>query len=352
VSDSSHLSPNSANTRRRTRQSPSMVKHRSQRASKEVVNSPPPVMVRKPYPSGETPAKKKLNKTRRRFDIKLDGRGSELRLPTVPMFRVGWRIASLLMLAFLGYVLSYLWNSPSYQVDAAQVDGLKRLTSKEVNQLLNLTGEKVFFLDEEKIHQELMDMFPEFQDIKIHLGLPNSVSITVTERVPVLIWQQPGRADFVDGNGLAFPIRNSSSIEGLPIVVANGNPPLVLENGMHTTDALVANVSSNTDGGNVDMLRSPDETSRAELFMSPELVSGILLISQQIPNNAQLIYDPDHGFGWKDKRGWDVYIGKFQEINKKLLVYRAILENLKSKDTRPTMISVEYAYAPYYRLVP
>ena len=80
------------------------------------------------------------------------------------------------------------------------------------------------------------------------------------------------------------------------------------------------------------------------------MVQSILLISEQAPAGAKLIYHPIHGLGWKDRRGWDVFLGDEQEIAVKLSVYRSILDHLKGTENRPVIISVEYVHAPYYRL--
>jgi hypothetical protein len=64
-----------------------------------------------------------------------------------------------------------------------------------------------------------------------------------------------------------------------------------------------------------------------------------------------LIYSHEHGLGWKDGRGWEVYFGTdIQDIDMKLQVYKAILKEIKKKDVRPIFISVEFVHAPYYRL--
>jgi len=81
-------------------------------------------------------------------------------------------------------------------------------------------------------------------------------------------------------------------------------------------------------------------------------VPAILGISQQMPSGAQLLFDPLHGYGWKDRGGWEVYLGSIEEMHTKLLVYEAIRKHIKKTDARPSLISVELAHAPYYRLEP
>ena len=66
---------------------------------------------------------------------------------------------------------------------------------------------------------------------------------------------------------------------------------------------------------------------------------------------AALVYDPQHGLGWKDSHGWDVFFGvKGDDIPSKIVVYKAIAKQLQADGTTPVLINVEHIHAPYYRL--
>jgi hypothetical protein len=92
-------------------------------------------------------------------------------------------------------------------------------------------------------------------------------------------------------------------------------------------------------------------------FLAAEAVTALLQIVEQAPNGATLIYEPAHGFGWLDRRGWKVFLGQISsldtaQIETKLLVYRAIMEEVKSAGAKPALISVEFVHVPYYQLEP
>ncbi len=84
--------------------------------------------------------------------------------------------------------------------------------------------------------------------------------------------------------------------------------------------------------------------------MTPDLVKAVLILSKQAPKNTALVYDAQHGLGWKDARGWEVYFGDAQDVRMKLDVYKAIITQLMADDSQPALVSVEYVHAPYYRL--
>jgi hypothetical protein len=80
------------------------------------------------------------------------------------------------------------------------------------------------------------------------------------------------------------------------------------------------------------------------------MVKAVLLLSEKGPTGVKLIYDPVHGLGWTDRRGWNVYLGNEDEIETKLQVYRSIMEHLKAQESLPTVINIQYLHAPFYRL--
>ena len=333
-------------------------------------SGPPPVMAR----TRQTSAGRTRSGSRRRFDLLLGAPGAEMRLPATPYWlgqlHFGWRLASFLMLAFLAAALYYVWNAPQFRVDAARVTGLQRISSGEVNRELGLTGKPIFTLDAEQIRTRLVKSFPEFATVETAVVMPDTLLITVTERVPVLIWRENGQDRLVDTQGITFPTREGVSLGAYPLVEASGPPPQLVVGACGATPGQSAAARGEPqDGSNPcpeseteaeialedqDLLsKLPLPPGPARPYLTPEMVQAVLTIAGQAPGGAQITYSPLHGFGWKDKRGWDVYLGSFMDqFRTKLLVYESIMKHLKTIGARPTLISVEFAHAPYYRLEP
>ncbi|MGB9521951.1 MAG: cell division protein FtsQ/DivIB, partial [Anaerolineales bacterium] len=142
------------------------------------------------------------------------------------------------------------------------------------------------------------------------------------ERVPMLVWKQEGRTLLIDANGYAFPVRGqSTNLPKLTIEARNAPLGLTMEN--------------------VD--------NQAARFLPSDMVSGILSLNALLPNGAVLVYDQEHGLGWKDSRGWNVYFGEINNISLKMKIYNMMVNKLKKEDIKPTLISVEFVHAPYYR---
>jgi hypothetical protein len=162
----------------------------------------------------------------------------------------------------------------------------------------------------------------------------------------VLVWMQEGKNYMVDEDGMTFPLRHEGAVGSLPVVEAAGSPPGVVlpdKPGPTLQEITISKITGVP-------LPGASLQSEATPFLSTGMVHSILLVSQQAPAGARLIYDPAHGLGWKDRRGWDVFLGDDQDIEVKLSIYRSILDHLKGSENRPVVISVEYIHAPYYRL--
>lgn len=285
----------------------------------------PPVLVRgvslgdmpwQPRPRSKT-------KPRRRYDVALNMPGVEMRLPSIPQIAIGWRLVSFLLVAALGMLLYHLWNSPQYRIQNARVIGLQRLTSQDVNAVLNVRDERIFAVDPAILEKKLLQAFPEFSKAAVKVNLPGEVTVRVEERQPILTWRQDGRTILVDANGFSFPTRDENAVLPAVVVEAHGAPP-------------AQEVQA--------------ENPTLEQFMPVEMVSAILSMSAQVPQGTLISYDPQRGLGWKDVQGWEVYFGDTRNMDMKLRLYRAILEKLDKDDIMPALISVEHVHLPYYRL--
>lgn len=282
----------------------------------------PPVFVRGNVSLGGFVAERRKSRTRRRYDIALGIPGAEVRLPSLPQVRFGWRLISSFLVAFLGMALYVLWTSPIYQVQDIQITGLQRLTPHEINTLLNISGEHIFAIDQDLLLTHLQSTFPELAAVTVDINLPAEVAVTVEERNPILVWYQNGRTLWVDESGYSFPARES---EPLQITVnAAGAPALPI-------------------GADAD----PNQ------LLTPQFVEAILSVREVAPDGNSLVYSTDHGLGWKEKKGWTVYLGtNLADIEMKLRVYDAIFKHLKQSGIQPAMVSVETVHSPYYRLEP
>lgn len=274
-------------------------------------------------------------RTRRRYDVSLGSPGAELRLPAVPTFRLSWRLVSGLVMLGLVAALYFLWTTPTFRVSAAEISGLRRVSERDVNLVLGVVDTPIFILQADVMEKNLLAAFPELSRATVQLAWPNKVFVAVTERVPVLAWTAGGQTVWVDAQGMSFPVRGESSesplgdAASLVAVEADGPPP--------------------APSGDF----SAEVSAWSHPFMSVDLVSAVLLVHGFAPQGVTLLYDLEHGLGWRDPQGWQVYFGTDgSDMGQRLQVYQALVAELAAQQIAPALISVEHLHAPFYRMAP
>ena len=318
---------------RRSRSSRTPVK--SARASGDPsTHRMPPVMVRggSYVPSLQTKKRKKTKNVKRRYDISLPTPGAtgvEIRLPSLPVMRISWRLLSMALVVGLVFLLYYMLTAPFFQVQTVEVQGIIRLTVDEISRSMNVINQPIFSLDPSELEHALDQNFAELKDISIGIGLPAQVLINVNERVPLIEWSLDSEKKWIDGDGYAFP--QHGDVDNLVSVVAYAPPPQPVQLQVETDS--------------IEMIQG------YQAYLSPDLVSAILTIRPQAPEGTDLIYEPKYGLGWKDPQGWDVFFGvDADDIDMKLQVYKTVAKEIKSEGITPALINLEHVHAPYYRM--
>ena len=285
---------------------PPMVARRTEGAS----------MARMPRTSSK---RKPPREARRRFDFALNASGAEMRLPALPVMRIGWRIVSMLLVVLTGTAVYLLWSMPALQVNAAEIRGLNRLSADDINVILNLDGTPIFAVNPMHVLDTVKSSFPEMVEPSVHVAFPAKVIIEVTERQPIVAWEHEGFVVWVDESGVAFLPRGLA--DNLITVQAVDVPPAEI---------------------NADNL--------TQQLLSAEMVTGIVELSIRAPQNTQIVYDSHYGLGWSDPRGWQAFFGLTPgRMDQRLAVYESLVKQLKQEGITPSIVSVEYVHAPFYR---
>jgi cell division protein FtsQ len=268
---------------------------------------------------------KRQQQVNRRFNIAIGLPDVRLHAPTLPRLQPGWRLASFFLTLILGAAIYLVWTLPYFRVTESQVTGNARLSTAEINAVLAITGQPAFALLPDDLATRLRLNYPELASAEVKVGFPNQVYVSVTERQPVILWQQGEGYTWVDATGVAFRPRGEAP--GLIHVVGLATPPA----GASALD---------------DPLSPPS-------YISRELVAAVQLLAPNVPAGTQMIYDGRYGLGWTDSRGWRVFFGSdAKNMALKLRVYQSLVDSLTSRGLFPVFINVVHADAPYYRMEP
>ena len=251
---------------------------------------------------------------RRRVDLPLKATGAEIRLPAVPAVSNKWRFLSGLLAVAILVGMIMMTKASVFQVERIEMEGLKRYTEYEISQAINITGSSIFFIDPDRIKDDLSLTYPGLSEVAIKISWPANVLISVQERAPVLAWNWGGHVRWVDENGVAFEPHH----QDLDVIQVNSTMlPPTIEN----------------------------------KFVDPRIVDTVALLAAVLPENVDLIFDADHGLGWLDERGWEVQFGfNDDDADKKMDIYQALVVYLEGKRISPRLINVEYVDSPYFRM--
>jgi hypothetical protein len=238
---------------------------------------------------------------------------------------LGWRLLSLVLAGVLSYAIYFMWTSPIFKVASPVVSGNVRVSSAEFINAMAVEGKPAFTVVPSEVHATLLNTFPELVSADLKFIFPNRVDLEVTEREPVLIWKQGGQTLWIDLFGIPMMPRGEAG--NWYVVTATGDA--------------VGPVA-------IDPVNHPGQYKPVA---GTDLILMILNLANMTPSGTAIAYDPRYGLGWNDPQGWKVYFGfNMDGLDSKVAQYAGIVTNLNNQGIQPKIISVQYPYAPFYRL--
>ena len=234
-----------------------------------------------------------------------------LRLPhfALPSVAGSWRTASLSLVLLMGVLLARWLTDPARYVDGINLAGAALVPGEEIYAESGVAKQHIFWIDPVEA-QKKVAAIPGIASATITVKWPSTVTIAVTERVPVITWIEGEKKWWVDVTGQRFKSRGD-----LP-----GLLPITL-----------------------------DEAGKSYEQIPVAAIEGALQLRALRPNIELLHYDSLRGLSYADGRHWRGYFGVGLDMPQKLAVYETLVDNLVSRGIQPALISVENLKAPYYR---
>ncbi len=226
---------------------------------------------------------------------------------------VSWRFFSALIVLGMGLVLALFFISDAFYVHSIAVGGLEYMTKEEVFRLTGVANMHIFWIDPEEVREALLQS-PSIADARVTITWPpQSLQVVISERQPALVWVQAGQLYWVDLQGRIMPSRAE-------------RPDLIH---IVTEDAEI--------GGGLD----------ANQRIPQGVVNGALQLYELLPDLTHLRYHPIKGLGIRDDAGSNVWFGEGTDMPEKLLIYRAIAQNMAARGIQPFEINIVDPDAPY-----
>jgi cell division protein FtsQ len=271
---------------------------------------------------GIAPSRKTKNSHRHGYNIDFTLGRAKVRAPALNIPQLGPRWVSAGLTLLLSFMLFTMWTASPFTVTTALVRGNQRLGVADINAMLGMIGQPIFKAVPAQIMANLLTAYSDLESVNVRVDFPNRIYVDVVERMPVLAWYQNGVLTWIDASGVAFMPRGE--VSGLVMVAANGTPTRVPPD--------------------------PALPLYEQKFIAPEMVQALTVLARAVPAGLPMTFDPLYGMGWYDPLGWTVYFGQdSQDIPMKKVVYQAIVDTLTLQGVQPSLISVEYLNAPFYK---
>jgi cell division septal protein FtsQ len=237
-----------------------------------------------------------------------------MQFTAIPAGSIGTRTVALVIIILAVGSLVRFARSERFMVDQISVDGMTMLTAAQVRSLAGVEGKSIFFLDPVVI-VNLLEEAAEVKSAEISMGWPNRIDVQIQERLPIVEWNDAGRIWWLSTDGVAY--------------VQHGENNGLIQIHSQETSLQV------------------DEDAKTPV-VNPTLLRAVASLSKHLPGVQSWSFDLDHGLGFTDNYGWQVYFGTSGDMPMKVRIYQSIAEKLAADNVPATIVSVEDQSAPYY----
>jgi len=271
-------------------------------------------------------------------------------LNTLKRFLFSSRWISLGLLIVSVYALVDIYREQRFYLTYIPVEGSVAVSPDEIAEASGLAGRHAFAADPTEAARKIGEI-PGIISATVTLRWPNQVFIAVNEEVPVAIWAENDREFGVTQSGRLIPavqlrqdlLRIESETEFTPFPIGGDRTSGKLSLPKEKDDA--GSASANTKNGKDD---GQEKQLTSLAFIPPDILNGAMQLQALRPTIDTLYYKPAGGLSYEDERGWRGYFGTGMQMNQKLVVYEAIVADLKARGIQPEYISVSNQEKPYY----
>jgi cell division protein FtsQ len=217
----------------------------------------------------------------------------------------------ILFLLLLTFAIAFLMTSSLFNIKTINVSGNNRVSQQEIIRLSGLSYQQNIFRINSKETMKSIFQSPYIEKIKIKRHLPNIIKIDIIEREPLVLVPYVGSYLFVDSQGIVIEINSTIANMKLPVI-----------NGLKFNTFKL--------GEEIKVENKLQLTSVIKLINEIKKV-GIIQEIADI-NAENILY-----FKLKTKSGITINLGDDSNINTKIPLAKAILQDLDSKKLKGTI---------------
>lgn len=210
---------------------------------------------------------------------------------------------------------------PQFRFSDIRITGMSNVNKDEIIYFTRAKGKPVFTVNPDDIRTTLLRHYQEIYDAEVTIDFPAEMTISLTERIPVVEWDFGGSKFWIDKDGMV--LTESISREETIHVYADSYPG------------------------------APSQQDRdLPLYFSQDVLKTIMTMGKYVPEGKPLIYTFKNGFGWDTDEEWRIFFGKNDnDMEEKLRMQESLTGYFQKNEIQPVMVSLEFKDAPYYRFL-
>lgn len=242
-----------------------------------------------------------------------------------------WRILSFFALVVVVVLaVNFAFTSNAFRIKQVNVVGTRNAPLISTIQRMGMQGQNIFLVNVEGLTAKV-DAYPLVSSTVISKNWPNQLTVTVIERVPVLLWQTKRGTYSVDSQGVVIaPASDTVGADQLLTVVdtANGGKGQALHPGSR--------------------LSQDDTTFAVDVFNHLPRIAGI--------KTFKLRYDMTSNGGSyvvQSSDGWIAYLGSARDSNpldNRLIELQQIVSLARQQQLTLATVDLRYGLHPVYTL--
>ena len=249
-----------------------------------------------------------------------------------------WKLLSLLALVVVaGLGSSFAVTSAAFRIEQVNVAGTRNRALVDTIQHMGMQGQNIFLVDVTALTARVAAL-PTVASVNVQRQWPNQVMVTVTERVPVLLWQTKYGTYSVDAQGrIIAPASETTSADQLMAVV---------------------DTRKNTGTGSEKIqpgssLNEADVRFAMDVFTRLPKVTGVSAFTLNYTDSLPVAPGETGSFVVVSPTGWLAYIGGAGDSNpldNRLLELQQILTMAQQQQLHLATVDLRFGLRPVYTL--
>jgi cell division septal protein FtsQ len=250
-----------------------------------------------------------------RFQLQLQGPGMPSWVPSLAVPLRAWKWFVPVMV--LGGLYLGVYNLPMFEVRVVNIEGPSGEKVEAVRAAADLMGKNIFSLDQQALHARIEEA-TGVRVTEVKRRAPDEVTILAVERQPRGIWQIGSERWLVDVEGIVLgPVKPDSKFVTVRQMDAQGP------------------------------LKPGDRVSADAIYLAEQLEQRT---AQAVGANPTAFeWQQDGGMLMRTDKGWNVRLGTSDDLDYKLVVWRAILDRAGLERFAATHADVRFPTRPFVR---